>query len=408
MPLALPSSRSPSLSSSLSLPVLSLHFSDVARGEKIFKTKCAQCHVAEKGGGHKQVSREEEERIESTSIGFFFRLLFLYFLSRSAFFSVLRAPLFLARIGTAGRGLQSGAGGFSRCGTERREKRAWNNRTPHTAALRDCFASLLSSSFRPTSLRLFPLDLLPLSPPLSLQKRNYRAPTSGGSSGASPGPSRASPTPRPTRRRPSCGELSFFSFLSSPLSRFLAFLFRTFSFVLSLTTLFSTSKLSKPNQKKGRRPPSTTTSSTRRSTSLVSGIWLGRKRFLGFFFFRLVPFPSRSLFSFPKNNEKLKNSVSFSRHQDGVRRAQEAPGPHGPHRVPQERDVVRVESEFEGKREELEKKEKSFSLFLFLPSSFATSLPLFFLFTPRPAKGTPRILSPPLLSTHRHFLCISF
>lgn len=30
---------------------------DVAAGEKIFKTKCAQCHVAEKGGGHKQVSR---------------------------------------------------------------------------------------------------------------------------------------------------------------------------------------------------------------------------------------------------------------------------------------------------------------------------------------------------------------
>ena len=29
--------------------------SDVAKGEKIFKTKCAQCHVAEKGGGHKQV-----------------------------------------------------------------------------------------------------------------------------------------------------------------------------------------------------------------------------------------------------------------------------------------------------------------------------------------------------------------
>lgn len=27
----------------------------VAAGEKIFKTKCAQCHVAEKGGGHKQV-----------------------------------------------------------------------------------------------------------------------------------------------------------------------------------------------------------------------------------------------------------------------------------------------------------------------------------------------------------------
>jgi cytochrome c2 len=29
---------------------------DVAKGEKIFKTKCAQCHVAEKGGGHKQVT----------------------------------------------------------------------------------------------------------------------------------------------------------------------------------------------------------------------------------------------------------------------------------------------------------------------------------------------------------------
>ena len=29
---------------------------DNAKGAKIFKTKCAQCHVAEKGGGHKQVS----------------------------------------------------------------------------------------------------------------------------------------------------------------------------------------------------------------------------------------------------------------------------------------------------------------------------------------------------------------
>eukprot|EP00850_Spirogloea_muscicola_P013267 SM000089S23823 [mRNA] locus=s89:197138:198045:+ [translate_table: standard] len=27
---------------------------DASKGEKIFKTKCAQCHVAEKGGGHKQ------------------------------------------------------------------------------------------------------------------------------------------------------------------------------------------------------------------------------------------------------------------------------------------------------------------------------------------------------------------
>lgn len=28
---------------------------DLAAGEKIFKTKCAQCHTAEKGAGHKQV-----------------------------------------------------------------------------------------------------------------------------------------------------------------------------------------------------------------------------------------------------------------------------------------------------------------------------------------------------------------
>jgi hypothetical protein len=34
---------------------LSFSFTFVLIGAKIFKTKCAQCHVAEPGGGHKQV-----------------------------------------------------------------------------------------------------------------------------------------------------------------------------------------------------------------------------------------------------------------------------------------------------------------------------------------------------------------
>ena len=39
---------------------------NVAKGAKIFKTKCAQCHVAEKGGGHKQVCAWRERERETS------------------------------------------------------------------------------------------------------------------------------------------------------------------------------------------------------------------------------------------------------------------------------------------------------------------------------------------------------
>lgn len=33
-------------------------------GEKIFKTKCAQCHVVEKAGGHKQGEKKNKTKKE--------------------------------------------------------------------------------------------------------------------------------------------------------------------------------------------------------------------------------------------------------------------------------------------------------------------------------------------------------
>lgn len=42
---------------------------DIAKGAKIFKTKCAQCHVAEKGGGHKQVKDQRSASFTVRTIG---------------------------------------------------------------------------------------------------------------------------------------------------------------------------------------------------------------------------------------------------------------------------------------------------------------------------------------------------
>ena len=46
----------------MSTPFADAPAGDAKKGAKIFKTKCAQCHVAEKGGGHKQVIRNAQPR----------------------------------------------------------------------------------------------------------------------------------------------------------------------------------------------------------------------------------------------------------------------------------------------------------------------------------------------------------
>lgn len=40
-----------------------------AKGAKIFKAKCAQCHVPEKGGGHKQVCARESPPCPALAAG---------------------------------------------------------------------------------------------------------------------------------------------------------------------------------------------------------------------------------------------------------------------------------------------------------------------------------------------------
>lgn len=275
------------------------------------------------------------------------------------------------------------------------EKAQGNNRTPTAAR---CCPLFLSSSRSPNLFLLSShLSLSPTLSSLATPKTNTqrsRARTSAGSSGASPGPSTASPTPRRTRRRLSSGESVLKGFEFSLLSLSLEF-FLFFSLLALSPSLPPLSfSLNFENQTEGRRPPSTTTSSTRRSTSLVRDVFRCRKPFFILFLFLLfrssLSMLTSSLLSF--FTKKL-----LRRHQDGLRRAQEAPGPHGPDCIPQELDVVKRES-CAGRRG---RKKKLVFFFFFLLALLSCLL------RPAPAKGTAPNSSPPP-SKHHHFLCLFF
>ena len=135
-------------------------FSDA--GAKIFKTKCAQCHVAESGGGHKQVRARTSPRRPRSPIrrG-----------DPSPRVRPASLPVSLSRRGG------DDVGGAVPSGFTPRE----------TSTPRPDDDSNRRRALTPR---------LPLPP-----RSTRRAPTSAASSVASPAPPRASRTPRPTRTR---------------------------------------------------------------------------------------------------------------------------------------------------------------------------------------------------------------
>ena len=134
-------------------------FSDA--GAKIFKTKCAQCHVAESGGGHKQVRARASPRRPRSPI-------------RRGDPSPRVRPASLP-VSLSRRGGDDGG------------------------AVSSGFTPRETSTPRPeddSNRRRALTPRLPLPP-----RSTRRAPTSAASSVASPAPPRASRTPRPTRTR---------------------------------------------------------------------------------------------------------------------------------------------------------------------------------------------------------------